>query len=63
MMAGAKASKSRTGYMTTVSIEGVDFAIFSPTTSGLERAFISATNGRIPFDNEKAQKVKIQKHV
>ena len=61
MMSGGKAKVSRFGYMTAVTVKGLNYGLFSTSKKELEEAFTSVTGGILPFDHSKSQRVNILK--
>lgn len=54
--------KYRAGFMTLAVREGVEIALYHPTMFGLENAFNTVTDGRVPFDRSMVSRVEIWNH-
>lgn len=52
---------SKRGYVTTVMVDGVQITLFAATKSSLIDSFVSVTNGVIPYDSTKTERVRVHK--
>ena len=49
----------RYGYTTTVIVGSISFALFALNIDALRNAFLLVTNGRVYFDPDKVDRVKV----